>query len=178
MNHCLLTCLLETRCNVVLLLLDLNRYSSCFLSKSTGSSRAQMVWSPKRVILGSGANVWSSLQWSFSIWLLMVAPGGDEKGKGGGGGGGGGRGARADGPPKDSLLAEGVPSSSVLSSSSHRSEKSKVLSRRCSAGLRKELHDCSESQVRRFSLVSSDLFILIFFFVVCDSREGDSQLKL
>lgn len=92
--------------------------------------------------------------------LLMVAPVGDEKGKGGRGGGSGGG---AGGPPKYASLAEVVPSSSVLSSSSHRSEKSKVLRRRCPAGLRKELHGWSESQVRRLSSVCSDLFILFFF---------------
>lgn len=93
---------------------------------------------------------------------LMVAPLWETEGKGGASGGGGGRGGGAGGAWRqadDSLVAMG-PSSSVLSSSSQRSEKSKVLRQRRAAGLRNEAQDWSKSQVRGLSLVWSDSFIL------------------
>lgn len=62
---------------------------------------------------------------------LMVAPLGEAKIKGGARGRGGGRGGGAGGTRRvaDSFV-ELVPSSSVLSSSSQRSEKSKALIQR------------------------------------------------
>lgn len=94
---------------------------------------------------------------------LMVAPVWEVEGKGGasggGGGRGGGRGGGAGGPLRHESLAEMVPSSSVLSSSSHRSEKSKVLRQRRAAGFRYEPQVWSKSRVRRLSLVCSDCFI-------------------
>lgn len=154
-----LTCLPEITLKLLLLPFDLNRYSSRFVSKWTGSRPAQIVSFPKRVILGSGAKVCSSLQWSFSVRHLMVAPVWEVEGKGGASGGGGGRGGGAGGPLRHESLAEMVASSSVLSSSSQRSEKSKVLRQRRAAGFRYEPQDWSKSRVRRLSLVCSDCFI-------------------
>lgn len=87
---------------------------------------------------------------------LMVAPLGEAKGKAGArGGGGGGRGGGAGGSKRfvEDSLVELVPSSSALSSSSQRSEKSKVLRQRCADGFRNDAQDWSKSQVRAFSLV-------------------------
>lgn len=157
--HVGLTCLPEITLKLLLLPLDLNRYSSRFVSKWTGSRPAQIVSFPKRVILGRGAEVCSSLQWSFNVRHLMVAPVWEVEGKGGASGGGGGRGGGAGGPLRHESLAEMVPSSSVLSSSSQRSEKSKVLRQRRAAGFRNEPQVWSKSRVRRLSLVCSDCFI-------------------
>ena len=141
--------------------LDSNRYSSLFVSKWTGSSPAQIVCPPKRVVLGRGAKLCSSLQCSFKVRHLMVAPVSGAEGKDGTGGGGGGRGGGAGGPLRHAVdsLVELVPSSSVLSSSSQRSEKSKVLRQRRAAGSSSELQDWSKSQVRGLSLLWSDSFI-------------------
>lgn len=90
----------------------------------------------------------------------MVAPLGEAKIKGGARGSGGGRGGGAGGTRRvaDSFV-ELVPSSSVLSSSSQRSEKSKALIQRWAAGCRTDPQDLSKSQVMGFSLVWSDCFI-------------------
>lgn len=146
---------------MVLAPLDSNRYSSLFVSKWTGSSPAQIVCLPKRVVLGRGAKLCSSLQCSFKVRHLMVAPVWEAEGKCGTGGGGGGRGGGAGGPLRHAVgsLVKLVPSSSVLSSSSQRSEKSKVLRQRRAAGSSSELQDWSKSQVRGLSLVWSDSFI-------------------
>lgn len=138
-------------------LLDWNRHSSCFVSKWTGSRPAQMVWFPKRVMRGSGDTACSSLQWSFMVQLLTVSPGWGVEGKGGGGRGGG-----AGGFFEQETAVETARSPSVWSSSSLRSEKSKVLRQRCSAGLRKDPQDGSQSHDGRFSLICSDSFILLF----------------
>lgn len=158
-----LTCLPESALKLVLLPFDSNRYTSRFVSRWTGSSPAQIVWAPKRVILGRGAKLCSSLQWSFKVRHLMLAPLWEAEGKGGASGGGGGRGGGAGGARRHAggSLVELVPSSSVLSSSSQRSEKSKVLRQRRAAGFRNEPHDWSKSQVRGLSLVWSDSFIAI-----------------
>lgn len=89
----------------------------------------------------------------------MVAPVWEGEGKGGASGRGGGRGGGAGGPLRHETLVEMVPSSSVLSSSSQRSEKSKALRQRPAAGFRSEPQDWSKSQLRRLSLVCSDSFI-------------------
>lgn len=96
--------------------------------------------------------------------LLMVSPLWEAVGKGGASGGGGGRGGGAGGPRMqdgDDSPVELAPSSSVLSSSSQRSEKSKVLRQRRAAGVRNELQDWSKSQVRGLSLLWSDSFIVL-----------------
>lgn len=77
----------------------------------------------------------------------------------GGGGGGSGGGAGGAWSCVDDSLIKLVPSSSVLSSSSQRSEKSKVLRQRPAAGLKIEPQDSSKSHVRGLSLVWSDSFI-------------------
>lgn len=89
----------------------------------------------------------------------MVAPVWEADGKGEANGEGGGRGGGAGGPLSLESLVEMLPSSSVLSSSSQRSEKSKVLRQRPVAGFRSEAQDWSKSQLRRLSLVCSDSFI-------------------
>lgn len=154
-----LTCLPETTLKLVLLPFDLNKYSSWFVSKGTGSRVAQIVWFPKRVILGRGFKFCSSRQWSFSVWHLMVASVWVIEVKGGASGGGGGSGGGAGGPLRFGLLAETARSSSVLSSSSLRSEKSKALRQRRAVGFTDEPHVWSKSHVRKLSLVCSDCFI-------------------
>lgn len=89
---------------------------------------------------------------------LMDAPAWEAEGKGGGGGGRGGGAGGGARRHADVSTGELVPSSSVLSSSSQRSEKSKVLRQRRAAGVRNEAQDWSKSQVR-LSLVWSDSFI-------------------
>lgn len=106
---------------------------------------------------------------------LMVAPLWEAEGKGGAIGVEGGRGGGAGGVRRhvgDSFV-ELVPSSSVLSSSSQRSEKSKALRQRRAAGFRNEPQDWSKSQVRGLSLVCSDSFIGLSEFYVTQKRSVD-----
>ncbi len=175
-----LTCLPEITLKLVLLPLDSNRYSSRFVSKWTGSSVAQIVSVPNRVILGSQGKLSSSLQWSFKVRHLMGAPLWEAEGKGGAIGGGGGRGGGAGGAWRhvDVSLLELAPSSSVLSSSSQRSEKSKALRQRRAAGFRNEPQDWSKSQVSGLSLVWSDSFIGLSGLAVTQRRIRWSLIAL
>lgn len=89
--------------------------------------------------------------------LWMVAPEGEVEGKGGARGGG--RGGGAGGPLRQESSTAVVPSSSGMSSSSHKSVKSKVLRQIPAAGFRSEPQDWSKSKVSRLSLICSDPFI-------------------
>lgn len=91
--------------------------------------------------------------------LWMVAPEGEVEGKGGASGGGGGRGGGAGGPLRQESGTVVVPSSSGMSSSSHRSVKSKVLRQIRAVGFRSEPQDWSKPKVSRLSLMCSDPFI-------------------
>lgn len=95
---------------------------------------------------------------------LMVSPLWEAEGKGEASGGGGGRGGGAGGAWGNvgESLAELAASSSVLSSSSQRSEKSKVFRQRRAAGSMKGVQDWSKSQVMGFSFAWSDSFIGIW----------------
>lgn len=109
---------------------------------------------------------------------LMVSPLWEAEGKGGAIGAEGGRGGGAGGVCRhvgDSFV-ELFPSSSVLSSSSKRSEKSKVLRQRRAAGFRNGPQDWSKSQVRGFSLVCSDSFIDLLELYATQKRFVDLRL--